>query len=169
MYAARSMATASTVTTLKIVLPLVGLSILPLAGLVYAASASFGPKTKASSSASASAAKKSTAKPADDLDGPEAEGDTTADTKPAKAPAVSKPGAGRPIGNNAVGHNKAAQQTFCCEKLSDMARSASPQDKATLSAAASACSASPNWEGALKQIMTVVDGAFELPNECQNH
>lgn len=162
MYAGRSMARASTVTILKIVLPLVGLSLLPLAGLVYAASASFGPKTKASSSASASSAKRAP-KPADDLDGPESDGDA-ADRTPAKPPTAAKPtGVGR-----AVGNSKAAQQTFCCEKLSDMARSASPQDKATLSAAASACSASPSWEGAQKQIAAVIDGAMELPNECQH-
>lgn len=158
MYAARSMARASTVTILKIVLPLVGLSLLPLAGLVYAATASFGPKTKASASASASSAKRSAPKPADDLD----EGDAS-DAKPASAPTAAKPtGAARPAANS-----KAAQQTFCCEKLSDMARSAAPKEKATLLAAASACSAAPSWEGALKQINTVIDGAVELPNECR--
>ncbi|MFO0617716.1 MAG: hypothetical protein U0414_34295 [Polyangiaceae bacterium] len=155
------MARASTTAVLKIVLPLVGLSLLPLAGLVYAATASFGPKARASSSASAVvSSKKPAAKPADDM---EDEGAPGAEPKPAGPTPVAKPTALGKLGAN----SRAPQHTLCCEKLSDMGQSASPKDKATLLAAASACSAAPSFEGALKQVASIVDGAVDLPSECQ--
>lgn len=156
------MARASTLQILKIVLPLVGLSLLPLAGLVYTASASFGPKTKASSSAAAGSARKTAAKPIDDGDDePPPALDVTTPT-PKGPTVVVKPTSLLRSG----GQSKAPQHALCCEKLSDMAQSATPKDKATLLAAASACSAASSFEGALKQVAGIVEGSVDVPSEC---
>lgn len=159
------MARASTLGILKIVLPLVGLSLLPLAGLVYAATATFGPKTSASAAASSSAGKRAAPKSADDLDeegaGASTIGPTT--TPPSgPVPVVKATSLGRHGANS-----KSPQQTLCCEKLMEMSQTAGAKDKATLLAAASSCSAAPSLDGALKQVAGIIEGAVELPNECQ--
>lgn len=161
MYPAPAMARASTLGILKIVLPLVGLSLLPLAGLVYAATASFGPKASSSASASASAGKRAAPKAVDDPDD-EAPGAPIGPTTPTgPVPIVKATSLGRTGANT-----KNPQHTLCCEKLTEMSQTAGAKDKATLLAAASSCSAASSFEGALKQVAGIIEGAVELPNEC---
>lgn len=158
------MAEAKSLAVLKVVLPLVGLAVLPLAGLVYAGTANFGPKSSASASASAAASsgKRTPTKTTDEPDE-----DTPTRTTPTSLtpPPVAKPTSLVRTGGN----SRAPQHTLCCEKLMDMSQSASPKDKATLQAAAAACSAAASYDGALKQIAGIVEGAVELPTECQKN
>jgi hypothetical protein len=160
----------SRLAVVKLVLPLVGLSLLPLAGLVYAATTSFGPKTPAAASGSAVASARKGARQLDDLDDdapipPGPTGNMAMDLTP-KAPRGPVPVV-KPTFKG-TGNSKAPDHALCCEKLSDMSQSASAKDKATLSAAIAACSSAASYEGAMNQVAGILDGTtIDIPNECK--
>ena len=121
-----------------VALPVVGLSIVPLVGLVYAATASFG-KASAESGEDAEAAD----------GGPGKKG--KARTKTSKAsPKPRTDGAAE-----------------CCAKLRELGKTAPLDARATYLSAAQACESAPDEDRALKIARSNVQTAkHELPDEC---
>ncbi len=124
---------------LRIALPLVGLSLVPAVGLIYAATASFGKAEEegeeaAGASVDGGAAKKGKIKP-----------------KAAK-------GAPKPRTDGAA---------ECCAKLRELGKTAPLDARASYLSAAQACEAAPDEDRALKVAKSNVQTAkHELPEEC---
>jgi hypothetical protein len=141
-------------------LPIAGLAIVPLAGLVYVSTASFG-KPASSASPSASASSLTVPIHEDELPNDPVVG------KRSTTPKVAKPSGLFPnAGGLAGGREKDAATKLCCEKLSDLAQNSDVGARASYSAAAAACNAAPSSAGALKQVASILDG-HEVPSECE--
>lgn len=127
---------------LRIVLPIGGLSIVPLAGLIYAATASVGGSDA-----------KPTSSSLDLLSG------SAAPTMP--SPARPKPAKPAPP--------RAANAKACCEKLRGLAQTSEEVDKrATYLAAGAACDAAETDDQAFKQVASICGGdRTEIPAECK--
>jgi hypothetical protein len=130
--------------------PVGGLLVIPIIGLVYAATASFVDEPPSSSARAAGSDL------ADDDDEP---GPTGTKATRRKAPR-SRAAAGGP-----KRHDEAA---VCCNKLEQLGRTAPMEERGAYVAGAAACKAAPDAERAFAQAASVIGGSRgEVPEECQ--
>lgn len=125
---------------LWVALPIVGLSIVPLVGLVYAATATFG---------------KASAEGADEDEEGSVDGGAG---KKGKARTKTSKAAPKPRSDGAA---------ECCAKLRELGKTAPLDARATYLSAAQACESAPDEDRALKIARSNVQTAkHELPEEC---
>ena len=130
---------------LKLLVPLAGLSVVPLIGLIYAATTTFG----------AGAAKADASSSSIDADAGSSRSSTT------------KTGSSR-FPKSTPGRNASAK--LCCEKLHDLAQVAEIDKRATYLAAGTACEAADDDREAFRQVASITGGErVELPPECKSN
>ncbi len=124
---------------LRLLVPIAGLSVVPLVGLVYAATTTFGPSTEKP---------ESSATPFNGAD--------AGTTKPRTR--TAKPGAARTAGAK-----------LCCEKLHELAQTSEVDKRATFLAAGAACEAADSDVEAFKQVNSICGGErVDIPPECKS-
>ena len=123
----------------KLLVPIAGLSVIPLVGLIYAATTTFAPGSEK---------KEPSASPSD-----------------SSAPGRTQPRANLPRS----GVPRAAEAKICCEKLRELAQTSEVDQRATFLAAGAACDAADNDEQAFKQVTSICGGErVDIPSECKN-
>ncbi|MFO0554228.1 MAG: hypothetical protein U0271_37960 [Polyangiaceae bacterium] len=136
-----------------VALPVGGLMILPVVGLVYAATGSFG-KDAAGASASGSAALLDEDDPAGALGA--AKGKKTAKKSP-----TSKTSAGR------LGHPRSDEAAECCAKLHELGRTLPVDERSIYLSAAASCDSAPDAELAFRRVRSQLGVAMsDVPAEC---
>jgi hypothetical protein len=141
---------------LWVALPVTGLLIVPLVGLVYAATSSFGRDSAASSASGA---------PVGDLGDGELDGDlSTTQVGNKKTPSKARRAPAKARTSQKPRTDGAA---ICCAKLEELGKTAPLESRGTYLAAARVCGSADDEETALKQARSAVKAArAEVPEEC---
>lgn len=144
-------------TWLWVALPVGGLLVVPMFGLFYTATTSFG-KDDAEASASASSAESDEAEDEDDEPaGAGAFRKTSKKTsrKKSKAAKGSRP--------------RADSAAVCCAKLHELGKTEEVENRSRYLSAAAACEAAPNAETAFRRVASSLRiGKVEGPPECES-
>jgi hypothetical protein len=147
------------------VLPLAGLGVLPLAGLVYVAVAPSSPNpTGATSTPSNTTA---VIRASDLPDSPFVSHPMeTPPPRPTSFVAGAMNHAAFAAPATAV--QRDAAKHLCCEKLTDLAQAAEVSVRATFQAASAACNGAPTNDDAYRQVASIIEGsAAAVPSECR--
>jgi len=136
-----------------IVLPVVGLSIVPVFGLIHAATTSFGKGEGTDSSASAAA---------NDDDDDEATGSPGAGAtkRGARAARSRRSKSSRPRSDSA---------SICCAKLRELGKTSAIEERSKYLSAATSCDNAPDVDTALRRVANSLRASgAEVPSECQS-
>jgi hypothetical protein len=141
---------ANRLAWLWVALPIVGLSIVPLVGLVYAATTTFGATAEPAGSGSAGAL---------DEDG---EALLPGATKGSKTKAKSKSGS-----TTKTTSSRGDEADACCNKLRELGKSAEKAARTKYLGAASLCQSANDPEAAYKRVeRNLKIGSLDIPEEC---
>lgn len=142
---------AKTPSWLWVALPVAGLSVVPIVGLAYTATTSFGKGPDALDSATS-------AESPDEEDGPPGAAVTKRKTSTTKKPTSARGKSSRPRSDSAGP---------CCAVLHDLGKSEPVEQRGRYLSAASACEAAPDADTALKRVASSLRLAkIDPPPEC---